>query len=481
MFTQSFWLTGLLAANVLAQSSTTSVSSSTGSAAGSASQSQSASTDTNSGGLSTLSGTIEVTSFASATYAPIGTEQSNGVTTVDTSSTSTASNGTGMHTATTTSRGSTSTITRLVGGVGIETLSVINGTTTIFPSTTASNTRAATSTAPLPVNTQPCNNHVEFCDRKYSNITEVCAHNSAFVKKGNAASNQMYPIPDQLTDGIRMIQGEVHRVNDTMYSCHTSCDLLNAGTYQSELETVLHWVETHPFDVVTLLIVNSDYATVGVEDFVPAFEASGIIPYLYIPPKVPMHLNDWPTLSEMILTRKRVVAFMDYNANQSAVPYILDEFTHMWETPFSPQDDNFPCTIQRPPTLTNKTLAEEQFMYLANHNLNQAVTFFGNTILIPNTAALNNTNADGYDVGMLGAMTGNCTDSYNRPPNFLLVDYYNYGNVPGSVFDVAAKYNGVTYNRACCGATASGATNLSMSHYLLAIAFILTSSFFAML
>jgi len=306
----------------------------------------------------------------------------------------------------------------------------------------------------------------------------------------------MYPITAQLNDGIRMIQGEVHRVNDTMFSCHTSCDLLNAGTYQSELETVLDWVENHPYDVVTLLIVNSDYATVQVEDFVSAFENSGIIPYLYIPPKVPMHLDDWPTLSEMILTRKRVVAFMDYNANQTAVPYILDEFTHMWETPFSPQDRNFPCTIQRPPTLTNTTVAAEQYMYMANHNLNQAVTFLGNTLLIPNTAELNVTNAAGYDTGMLGEMTGNCTckfttssqlehtliftATYNRPPNFLLVDYYNVGS--GSVFEVAAKYNNVTYNRPCCGTNlSSGAANLSMSHYAVAFAFIVTSSFFVML
>jgi hypothetical protein len=34
----------------------------------------------------------------------------------------------------------------------------------------------------------------------------------------------------------------------------------------------------------------------------------------------------------------------------------------------------------------------------------------------------------------------------------LLVDYYNFGNVNGSVFEVAAKANGVTYDAGlCCG------------------------------
>jgi hypothetical protein len=41
------------------------------------------------------------------------------------------------------------------------------------------------------------------------------------------------------------------------------------------------------------------------------------------------------------------------------------------------------------------------------------------------------------------------TDDWNRAPNFLLVDYYNIGN--GSVFEVAAQHNNVTYIRKCCG------------------------------
>lgn len=40
---------------------------------------------------------------------------------------------------------------------------------------------------------------------------------------------------------------------------------------------------------------------------------------------------------------------------------------------------------------------------------------------------------------------------WDRPPNWLLVDFYNYGPEPGSVFEVAAQANGVPYNRECCG------------------------------
>jgi hypothetical protein len=44
---------------------------------------------------------------------------------------------------------------------------------------------------------------VELCQRKFSNISMVVAHNSPFVREHNAASNQEYPVLNQLNDGIR--------------------------------------------------------------------------------------------------------------------------------------------------------------------------------------------------------------------------------------------------------------------------------------
>lgn len=415
MLAHGFWLAGLLAVSMAADSSSSASDSSSDSSSGSSSDSSTA-------GVVTLSGSVSTTDYATASYASIGSQitASNLYSTKSSSSSNTASSTdsdssgsktTHSSTITSTSKGSTSVISLLVGGGGIVTETIINGTVTLSShlnstTTTSSGTASSTSAAAVATNTRPCNGYPEFCNRKYSNITEVCAHNSAFVKKGNAASNQALGIDDQLNDGIRMIQGETHFVNDTVYSCHTSCDLLNAGTWLSELETVAAWVEDHPYDVVTILIVNSDY--INVNNYTAPLQASGLGPYLYEPPYIPMRLNDWPTLSEMILMQKRVVVFMDYNANQQEVPYILDEFTHMWETPFSPTNDSFPCTTQRPPNL-NQTLARDGLMYLINHNLNADLNLLGESLLVPNTATMNVTNAAGDQFGMLGAMSDNCT------------------------------------------------------------------------
>jgi len=341
-------------------------------------------------------------------------------------------------------------------------LTVIAGSTHTSNGTSTSNSGGtSTSTSARPTNTVPCNGFPEFCSRKYSNISNVCSHNSAFVKKNNAASNQQLPILNQLYDGVRMLQGETHLVNNTIYNCHTECSLLNAGTFQAELEVVNGWLRDNPYEVLTILISNSDF--VDVEHYVAPITNSGLLNYVYEPAYIPQYRDQWPTLGEMILRNKRVVFFMDYMADQAKVPYILDQYSHIWETPFSPQDRNFPCTIGRPPDL-NETLARDQLMYLANHNLNQAIdvsailgTNIG-TILIPNTAELNNTNADGLQIGQATAMVSNCTQDWGRPPNFLVVDYYNIGSPEaGSVFHTVAKANGVVYTRDCCGVTTSAA------------------------
>lgn len=56
-------------------------------------------------------------------------------------------------------------------------------------------------------------------------------------------------------------------------------------------------------------------------------------------------------------------------------------------------------------------------------------------------------------------------DKWGRPPNFLLVDYYNIGSVNGSVFQAAAMLNNVTYNGKCCGRLTSASSGKLFSQF----------------
>jgi hypothetical protein len=122
----------------------------------------------------------------------------------------------------------------------------------------------------------------------------------------------------------------------------------------------------------------------------------------------------------------------------------------MWETPFDPTNRSFPCTVQRPPGLSAADTTSR--LYLMNHNLNQEVSLLGNSLLIPLKPLLPVTNnVTGF--GSLGEAAETCKNDWGRAPNFLNVDYYNNGS--GTVFEVAAMLNNVTYNRTCCGAVTS--------------------------
>ncbi|KAI1306241.1 PLC-like phosphodiesterase [Xylaria venustula] len=341
--------------------------------------------------------------------------------------------------STTTRATSTNTVTLLTGSA--------RTTTTL-----SGNASTTTISAPSSVNTQPCNNYVEFCTRKYSNITEVACHNSPFLTPNNIAANQQYDVTQQLDDGVRFLQAQIQwPSNDTKpHFCHTSCDILDAGPITDWLTTVKDWVARHPFDVVTILLGNGNYSAPSL--YVPYIEQSGILRYVYTPPYVPMNLSSWPTLTDMILDGGRVVMFMDYMANQTAYPWLLDEFSQMWETPFDPTNNSFPCDVSRPPDLS--VADAKNRLGLINHNLNTELSILGVDLLVPARTELNITN-NVTGTGSLGLSANNCVKQWSRPPKFLNVDYYNYGGFPGSVFEVAAQMNNVTYNRPCCGVSKS--------------------------
>lgn len=336
--------------------------------------------------------------------------------------------------------------------------------TTSFSETLPSNySSSSTTSSAMPENTQPCNGYAQFCNRKFSNITYVAAHNSPFVQRNNLASNQMLPVETQLNDGIRMLQFQTHYLDERMYLCHTSCELLNAGPLETYLTTVVTWLQNNPYDVIAILMGNQDF--VAPQNYTAPVRNSGLINYVYVPPQIPMGLEDWPTLAEMILSNQRAILMLDYNANQTAIPWLLDEFSQMWETPFSPTDRAFPCTPQRPP---NSPLSvRKDRMFMANHNLNVDIVLGNISIDIPAFDLIQETNAViGY--GSLGRTVQNCTREWARPPNFLLVDFYNIGSYNGStpfngsVFQVAADANNVTYNPdSCCGSVQSAAIKVS--------------------
>jgi hypothetical protein len=289
-----------------------------------------------------------------------------------------------------------------------------------------------------------CNGHAELCDRSFGNVTFVGAHDSYAIGVNNLAANQDQSITQQLNDGIRMLQMQAHNQNGTIRLCHTSCSLYDGGTLQAYLTTVKTWLDANPTEVLSLLIVNIDDLLPTAYD--PVFKAVGLDTVSYAPPTSIMPITTWPTLGTLIDSGKRLLTFLDNAADISSVPYLLDEFTNIWETAFDVTDPSFDCNVNR----TKGDTSTE--MFLINHFLD---TLLFNE-LVPDVAQANVTNS-ASGPGSLGAQVTTCMATQGRPPNFMLVDFYEYGG--GSVFQVAANINGVTYSPATPVATpASTAT-----------------------
>ncbi|KAJ8067369.1 hypothetical protein OCU04_004720 [Sclerotinia nivalis] len=283
---------------------------------------------------------------------------------------------------------------------------------------------------------QVCNGYAELCGRKWSNISQIGTHDSAFV--GDLPTqNQNIDVTAQLKAGVRFLQAQTHYFLNTLTLCHTSCFELDAGPAVDYLSDIKNWLDANPNEVVTLLLTNGDYVPVG--NFSAVMEASGLANYAYTPPHQ-LAIDEWPTLQEMITAGDRLVMFLDYDANTNVAPYILPEFSYFFETAYDVTTPTFPtCALDRPGGSNGEGL-----LPLINHYLD--VNIFG--ILIPDRAAAAKTNA-ATGAGSIGAQADLCTTTWGRPPRVMLLDYFNTGKILRSLH----KFSNLTSNRQCISST----------------------------
>ncbi|CAG8634578.1 6448_t:CDS:2 [Acaulospora morrowiae] len=283
--------------------------------------------------------------------------------------------------------------------------------------------RAQGTTAPT-----VCNGYAEFCDKPYSSITFVATHNSY------ANTSETTGIPQQLKAGVRafLLDGHYNPNSKTapIELCHTSCAILDAGKVSDTLKLFTTFLEQNPNEVITIFWENFD--KIDPADYKTAYDTAGLTSYAYIPSSP----TEWPTLSSLIQSNTRVINFIDTGANNATVPWLLSEYTYVFETPFENYDLNaWQCTVDRP-----KDRNPPPPMYLINHFLYQTLPFGNVTVEIPKTDTANVTNGLNLELHVQ-----NCTKIFGKAPNFLAVDAYDQGSDGKNVFVIAAEMNNVTY------------------------------------
>ncbi|KAK7416419.1 hypothetical protein QQX98_005236 [Neonectria punicea] len=277
-----------------------------------------------------------------------------------------------------------------------------------------------------------CNNSPSLCNRNYNNITHMGAHGSSFLREGTgsfaAAGNQYYNATVALDAGIRLLQAQVHKPSDTLRLCHTTCELLDAGTLEDWLVIINSWMSRNPNDVVTLLLVNSDEAEAS--EFGSVFNSSGISELAYTPSGEGPS-GDWPTLNSMISNDTRVVSFITNIDASTEYPFLMPEFDYVFETSFEVDSlEGFNCTLDRPSSADDAASAlSNNFLSLANHFKYQSLST-SLSLYVPDVSNIEIVNsANTTEDGNLGLHLQQCESEWGTAPNFVLVDLFEEGDV----------------------------------------------------
>lgn len=196
--------------------------------------------------------------------------------------------------------------------------------------------------------------------------------------------------------------------------------MLNQGPLLLWLRDINNWMNAHPNEVVTVLLTNPERTSPDL--LRKAFEKAGLGDKVFTPPRRDLALDDWPTLQELIDSRHRLIVLLDYNADQTLIPWLLDEFVYFWESPFSQTDRSFnQCSVDRPHPNTETG----RRMSLINHTLNLDIMPGDDEVLVPHSVVAEQTNSRKSILGQVGL----CQGRHGRMPNVVLVDYVDKGDV----------------------------------------------------
>ncbi|KAI8367263.1 hypothetical protein BD560DRAFT_399731 [Blakeslea trispora] len=133
----------------------------------------------------------------------------------------------------------------------------------------------------------------------------------------------------------------------------------------------------------------------------------------------------------MIDSNQRLVNFIDVEADVGHVPWLMDQFSQVFETPYE-NTEAFNCNVDR----ISQDLDPKNMMYVLNHFLYGTFEMGAIKIHMPlkDKAEVANGRAS-LDEHVL-----NCTNVFQKKPNFVEVDFYSIGEC----LSVVAELNGVS-------------------------------------
>lgn len=257
-----------------------------------------------------------------------------------------------------------------------------------------------------------CNGHVALCGRRFDEVVFPMTHNSFSAKEAGFSqinANQVHPVATQLADGVRGLMLDVELSGEEVILCHGPC-LLGQLSHVDILADIADFLADNPREIVTIIYQDSapvdalaaDLAAAGLDQL--AFTYAG---------------GPFPTLGEMIDADTRLVVTAEVGGPPPAWFHHVWDLT--WDTPYTWHSvDEFSCALNRG--------AQVNPLFLINHWLSTDLD-------LPSEEGAKQVNV--YDV--LYARAVGCMQETGDLPNFIGVDFYNYGDL----FAVVDALNGV--------------------------------------
>ncbi|MFI9489203.1 hypothetical protein ACIG47_22640 [Promicromonospora sp. NPDC052451] len=163
-------------------------------------------------------------------------------------------------------------------------------------------------------------------ERTLDQMTFLTAHNAyangvdggfapPFV---NLAPNQVRGIEQQLADGVRGFQLDVHQTPDGAILCHNSCTLVGSPVaLWVDLQRMVDFLAAHPDQFVTVFL--EDYVDPEVLR-AELDRVTGLADVLYRPDLTGVREHGWPTMERLVTDDDRLLIFSDHSrsADESA-------------------------------------------------------------------------------------------------------------------------------------------------------------------
>ncbi|MFD7654638.1 phospholipase [Actinosynnema sp. NPDC059797] len=272
-------------------------------------------------------------------------------------------------------------------------------------------------------------------ERRLDQVTFLTSHNAyangvdggfapPFV---NLAPNQARGIAQQLADGVRGFQLDIHHTPDGAILCHNSCTLVS--------RPVALWVDVQR--VVDFLRANpTEFVTIFLEDYVPAdvlraelSRVDGLADVLFRPDRAGVRATGWPTLNALRAANDRLLIFTDRTRAGDSLP--RDGFGVMYQQEWTVENywsmgpglggSDWSC-YSRWGTPLNRTEPGFRPLFVMNHF--RDVPFTG-------TATTDN--------GKLADRARRfCEPAARKTPTYLAVDHYHLGNPMAAVQALSA-------------------------------------------